>query len=141
MPEPRKGDTRHGKASGGAGDTRHDHARELPRQTNPTDPRLLLVIARNEESFDGVVTSLLDIGVVGATVVEARGLAAILREEMPIFAGLAALLPQTTGARILFSITTFQHVAQLIAHVSKFPKERQPILLSIPVDQIFGVTR
>ena len=61
--------------------------------TSGSDTRLLVLIARSEESFDPLVSALLDAGITGATVLESRGLANIIRMEMPIFAGLASLLP------------------------------------------------
>ena len=44
-----------------------------------TDARLLILIARTEESFDPLVTALLDAGITGATVLESRGIGAIIR--------------------------------------------------------------
>ena len=76
--------------------------------------RLLVLIARNEDAFDPLITGLLDVGITGATVIESRGIGAVIREDMPFFAGLAALLPQHTGSRMLVSVTTPDRIEGLL---------------------------
>ena len=103
-------------------------------------PSLLLVlIARTEESFDPVVTALLDAGITGATVLESRGLGAIIRSEMPIFAGLAALLPQSTGSRVILSVATVERIDALMRFLQQLPRERRPIGVTMPVQQVLGL--
>ena len=102
-------------------------------------PLLLVLIARTEESFDPVVTALLDAGITGATVLESRGLGAIIRSEMPIFAGLAALLPQSTGSRVILSVATTERVDALMRFLQQLPRERRPIGVTMPVQQVLGL--
>lgn len=101
--------------------------------------QLLLLIARTEESFDPVVTALLDAGITGATVLESRGIGAIIRSEMPIFAGLAALLPQATGSRVILSIATTDRIAALMRYLDQLPRERRPIGVTLPARQVLGL--
>ena len=101
--------------------------------------QLLVLIARTEESFDPVVTALLDAGITGATVLESRGLGAIIRSEMPIFAGLAALLPQSTGSRVILSVATADRIEALMRFVQQLPRERRPIGVTMPVQQVLGL--
>ena len=104
-----------------------------------TELQLLLLIARTEESFDPVVTALLDAGITGATVLESRGIGAIIRSEMPIFAGLAALLPQATGSRVILSIATTERIAALMRYLDQLPRERRPIGVTLPARHVLGL--
>ena len=103
------------------------------------DAQLLVLIARTEESFDPVVTALLDAGITGATVVESRGIGAIIRSEMPIFAGLAALLPQATGSRVVLSVARPERIEALLRFIEQLPRERRPIGVTIPVSRVLGL--
>jgi len=107
--------------------------------TSGSDTRLLLLIARSEESFDPLVSALLDAGITGATVLESRGLANIIRMEMPIFAGLASLLPQATGTRVVLSIATTTRIDQLMRFIGQLPLERRPIGVTLPVESVLGL--
>lgn len=67
---------------------------------------LLVTVVTSNEALQDVVTTLLDLDL-GGTVVDCKGLLAVLRDEMPIFGGLAAMLPErATGSRVVFSLTT-----------------------------------
>ncbi len=101
--------------------------------------QLLVLIARTEESFDPVVTALLDAGITGATVLESRGMGAIIRSEMPIFAGLAALLPQSTGSRVILSVAAPDRIDAVMRFLQQLPRERRPIGVTLPVQQVLGL--
>lgn len=107
--------------------------------TGGSDTRLLVLIARSEESFDPLVSALLDAGITGATVLESRGLANIIRMEMPIFAGLASLLPQATGTRVVLSIASKSSIEQLMRFIGQLPLERRPIGVTLPVEAVLGL--
>jgi hypothetical protein len=101
--------------------------------------RLLVLIARTEEGFDALVTGLVDVGIGGATVVDSRGLAAIVRDELPIFSGLSALLPATTGSRVILSLTDERHVEAVLRFVEELPEEARPVGAVVPVMRTFGL--
>jgi len=103
------------------------------------DARLLILIARSEEGFDALVTGLVDIGIGGATVVDSRGLAAIVRDELPIFSGLAALLPVATGSRVILSLTDDAKIVELMRLIADLPEEQRPVGAVVPVLQTFGL--
>lgn len=112
---------------------------------SPTDDKqrfLLVVIASNPSVLDELVTALLDIGITGATVIESKGLGTILREEMPIFAGLASMLPENTASRVLLSVTTRRFADAVIEYMEKELKQSQrPIVVTVPVDRAMGLMR
>lgn len=103
--------------------------------------RLLILIARTEAALDELVTGMLDVDITGATVVESKGLGAILRQDMPMFAGLAALLPQHTGSRVVISLTNLDEIAELRRYVDDMEPDQQPIAVSLPVDESWGPIR
>ena len=103
-------------------------------------PVLLVIILSDPAELDKLITLLLDAGVTGATVLESKGMAAILREDMPIFSGLASLLPERTGSRVIFSVTTREGAAGVFAVLEEELKERErPIALTVPVDASLGL--
>lgn len=101
-------------------------------------PVLLVLILTRHEQMDHAVTGLLDVGLAG-TFVEARGLMALIREEMPVYSGLASLLPDVTGSRICLSLTTREAAERLFRffdHELK-PADR-PLAFTLPVDRAAG---
>ena len=118
-------------------------AASMPPAAEPrTSPqRLLVIITRNKSSLDELITGLLDIGITGATVVESRGLAAIVREDMPMFAGLAELLPQATGSRVILSLAPQPFVDMLQSFVNEMKADDRPLVIVMPVDQVIGMPR
>jgi hypothetical protein len=103
--------------------------------------RLLVIITRNQASLDDLITGLLDIGITGATVVESRGLAAIVREDMPMFAGLAELLPQSTGSRVILSLAPQPFVDMLQSFVNEMKIDDRPLVIVMPVEQVIGLVK
>lgn len=103
---------------------------------------LLVVIASDPNAMDDLLTALLDIGLTGATVVESKGMAAVLREEMPIFAGLVALVPGATGSRMLFSVATTEQADRVVEFINEDDRsEARPIAVVLPVLQTAGLRR
>jgi nitrogen regulatory protein P-II 1 len=66
---------------------------------------LVCVIKRSRVLIDQVMTGFMEIGVTGATVVEGRGMGQILKQDVPIFSGLAELFPGgETDSSMIFSV-------------------------------------
>lgn len=101
---------------------------------------LLIVIASDPDTLDELITGMLDVGLGGATVIESKGLGAILREEMPIFAGLAAMLPQRTGSRVMLSVTSPERAAEAFNYFeNELEASHRPIAFTIPVVAVTGL--
>lgn len=101
--------------------------------------RLLVLVARHEASFDQLVTGLLDSGVGGATVIDSRGLAAIVRQDLPIFAGLAAFLPQSTGSRVILSLCSLDRIEAVRRLTGEMAPGDRPLAIVLPVESFFGL--
>ena len=101
--------------------------------------RLLILIVRSEEAFDLIVTGLVEAGIGGATVVDSRGLAAILRDELPVFSGLGALVPVETGGRIILSLADEAQVTKAFGFIEGLSEEIRPIGAVVPVLRAIGL--
>lgn len=110
------------------------------QQINPQDQRVLLVlIAKSHAVFDDIVTILLDVGVAG-TVIDSKGLMALIREELPVFTGLASMVPETTGSRVVMSVTNQALANDLFrALENEIPATDRPIAVTIPVGSMLGL--
>ena len=113
-----------------------------PAEAAGADRALLIVIASDPAAMDDLLTALLDFGVTGATLVESKGMAAVLREEMPIFAGLMALLPGSTGSRMLFSVTTHETAQRVLDYIdNELRDDTSTIAVVLPAAQVSGLKR
>lgn len=100
---------------------------------------LLVIIVPNTSVLDDVATGLLDLGIAG-TVLESKGLMALMREEMPIFGGLASMLPQNTGTKMIFSVTRGDLSESALAMIEReFKQAERPIAFTVPIDRLVGV--
>lgn len=94
---------------------------------------LLVIIVPSGTVFEAVVTGLLDIGIAG-TVVDGKGLMAVIREEMPIFGGLASMLPSSVGTRVVVSSATHEQAHQALEMFrSEFTPSERPIAMAVPM--------
>ncbi len=103
------------------------------------DRVLLVLISADPSQLDALITALLDIGLTRATVVESKGMSALLREEMPIFAGLASLIPERTGSKMLLSASTRTLAESVFEYIEKElkPSER-PVGFTMPIERYAG---
>ena len=109
---------------------------------SPDGRVLLVMIASDHAMFDDLITALLDIGLTGATVIESKGMGSILREEMPIFAGLAALIPEHTGSRVLISVTTRVQAEKVFQFLEdEIKAANRPIAITVPIERTAGLLR
>lgn len=103
------------------------------------DRVLLIMIISSPNVLDDVLTAMLDIGVPG-TVIESKGIMAIMREEMPVFGGLASMLGATTGSRIILSATTRALADEVFEFLEREVKAKErPLTFTVPVDKAAGL--
>ena len=100
--------------------------------------QLVFVLVPHSHSFDAVMNTVLDAGISDATVVEARSLASIMQQDMPIFAGLAALLPQSSGSRAIFALCRADRASLLMGYLREIPKDDRPLAAAFPVESFLG---
>jgi len=104
---------------------------------------LMVIILGQPQLVDEVITGFLDLGVTGATVIDSRGMGQIIRQDMPIFAGLASLFPVTTGSRVVLSVmptelvdSVFKMVEEIAGQVSE---SNSSVCFTVPVDEFRGI--
>lgn len=107
--------------------------------------RLLVIILNRAELLDDLLTGFLDLGVPGATVVESRGMGQIIRQDMPIFAGLAALFPENTGSKLIISVmpqALVESVFELVEEVAgQLDQPKSAVCFTVAVDQFKGLRK
>ena len=113
---------------------------QATEQARPDDEQvLLMLVVASPAVLDDLLTVMLDVGI-GGTLVDSKGLAAHLREEMPIFSGLASLLPQTTGSRMVFSIARRSQAGQVLDYIENEMKHAQrPLGIIVDLERVTGV--
>ena len=122
-----------------------DHVDATPQESGSAAPAprgdqpvLLVMIVSSPAILDDLVTGLLDIGL-AATIMESKGLMALVREEMPIFGGLASMMPSSRGSRVAMSLTTRDMAERVFAFLEKELRiADRPIAFTVPVDAAFG---
>jgi hypothetical protein len=102
---------------------------------------LLVMIVANQGMLDDLVTAMLDLGIQG-TIIESKGLMSILRDEMPIFSGLAAMIPQRTGSRVVLSVTASGEIDQVFSFLqNELDDDERPIAFTLPIDRFMSNSR
>jgi len=105
--------------------------------------KLFVIILDQPQLIDELLTGFLDIGVRGATVIESRGMGAIVRQDMPVFAGLADLFGEQTGSRMIFSVmpeSLVERVMQLVEEVTgHLDQPNSAVCFTLPVEQFRGI--
>lgn len=104
---------------------------------------LMIVILNQPQLLDDLLTGFLDLGVRGATVVESRGMGQIIRQEMPIFAGLAGMFGEHTGSRMVMSVmpdTLAESVFKLVEEIAgALDAPNTPVCFTLPIDAMRGI--
>ncbi len=102
---------------------------------------LLVMIVANQSMLDDLVTAMLDLGIQG-TIIESKGLMSLLRDEMPIFSGLAAMIPQRTGSRVVLSVTAAGEIDQVFSFLqNELSDEERPIAFTVPIDRFMSSSK
>lgn len=105
---------------------------------------LLFVILSSDEYLEEILEGFLELGITGATVLQARGMGEILAQEVPIFAGLRGLFPGGEGHhRLLFSVTNRVKAKQAISLLDEvcgsLERRGTGIAFTVPVEESCGL--
>lgn len=103
--------------------------------TDGLPSKLVLVLVENEKVLNEIVTGLLDAGVTDATVLNTRSLGSVLRQDMPIFAGVAKLLPESRGGRMIMAIMPEPSINALCRFIDEMRAVDRPTLLALPIER------
>jgi len=107
---------------------------------------LLIIIVKQTQFLDDILTGFVDIGIQGATVIDSRGMGQILTANVPIFAGLKDLMPGgNIGNYMIMSIVESAQVEKAIDLVKEtcgdLNTEGVGIAFTLPIKNIFGLDK
>jgi nitrogen regulatory protein PII len=106
---------------------------------------LLVIIIKQTQFLDDILTGFVDIGIRGATVIDTRGMGQILTANVPIFAGLKDLMPGgNIGNYMIMSVVRSEQVAKaidLIREICDLGAEGAGVAFTVPVSNVFGLEK
>ncbi len=106
---------------------------------------LLVVIMKQTQFLDDILTGFVDIGIQGATVVDSRGMGQILTANVPIFAGLKDLMPGgNIGNYTILSVVQpgqVEKAVELIREICDLGEEGVGFAFTVPVNRVFGLDK
>ena len=105
---------------------------------------LLVCIVRSHRLVEEVLTGYLDVGIHGATVIDAKGMAEILTTQVPIFAGFKSLFPVGGGhTYVILSVVEPDLIDKGVRLVEEvigdFDEPGAGILFTIPLSRVMGL--
>jgi nitrogen regulatory protein P-II 1 len=120
----------------------------MRRTTDMSDsgngPELLVCIVKDHHQVEEILTGFLELGIKGATVVDARGMGQILSTDIPIFAGFKALFPGgTSGTYVILSVIEQNLIDEAILLANEIcenlNKAGAGFLFTVPVARVMGL--
>lgn len=108
--------------------------------------QLLIAVIDHEEKLDRILAGFLELGITGATILNAEGMSRVLSHELPIFAGLQTLLfrsrPQN---RTILSVMEDEKVEGAFAVIEQVCGDLSGpatgIAFTVPVSRVVGLAR
>ena len=105
---------------------------------------LVICVLKDYRQLDMLLEGFLELGLGGATVVDARGMAQVLSKDVPIFAGLSSLFPGgNADSHLVLSVTKGEHVESVIKLVQDicgdFSEPGSGVLFTLPVRRAMGL--
>jgi len=109
-----------------------------------TSRELLFCVVKDYRRRDMILEGFLELGIPGATLIEAHGMAQVLAKDVPIFAGLSTLFPGgSSDSHLILSVLDtrdLDRVFSLIEDVcGSFDRPGSGILFTVPVSRVRGM--
>ncbi len=113
---------------------------------NGTGSELLVCIVKDHHQVEEILTGFLELGIKGATVLDARGMGQILSTDVPIFAGFKALFPGgASGTYVILSIVEHRMVEAAINLADEvcgsLARAGAGIAFTLPVERVKGLAK
>jgi hypothetical protein len=107
---------------------------------------LLFCIVKDYRQLDMILEGFLEMGIRGATVLDARGMAQVLSHDVPIFAGLSSLFPGgSDDSNMIMSVLEKGQVEDVIKLVDDvcgdFDQPGSGILFTVPISLVRGLAK
>ena len=107
--------------------------------------QLLIAVINQEEKLDEILAGFLGLGITGATVIRSEGMGRLLAHDVPIFAGLHALVERTRPQnQTIFSVIREQAkvdgaIALLQQICGDLNDPATGIAFTLPVNRVVGL--
>ncbi len=106
---------------------------------------LLLCIVKDDDIVEDILTGFLELGIGGATVLSAKGMAEIISAQIPLFAGFKDVFQAGGSSRIILAavhVNMIDKARELIRHQIQ-PDSGPPsgISFSLPILTEIGLSR
>ena len=107
---------------------------------------LLMCIVKDYRQLDMILEGFLELGILGATVVDGRGMAQVLSKDVPIFAGLSSIFPGgSSDSHLILSVLATDRVAQVFRLIEdvcgSFDTPGSGIMFTLPVAHVRGLAQ
>lgn len=106
---------------------------------------LLVMILADDEVLEEILEAFLELGITGATVLDAHGMGEILARNVPIFAGLRGLFPGAEHSRhLVLSVCDRARAREAVAilrDIGRLEQRGTGIALTLPVEETWGLAR
>jgi len=106
---------------------------------------LLVAVIHDEEKLDEVLAGFLELGVTGATVIPSEGMARVLSQDIPIFAGLQALMSRArprnyTVFSVIDDAAKVERAVALVQDVcGDLDEPATGIVFTLPLNRVVGL--
>ncbi len=107
--------------------------------------QLLLAVINDPERVDDILTGFIELGITGATVLNSEGMARVLTNDIPIFAGLQTLITRSRPEnRTILSVIEVDKVDAALALLKDvcgdFDRPATGIAFTLPVARVVGLS-
>ena len=112
----------------------------------PDDVRqLLIAVVKGHRRVEAVIEGFLELGLPGATVLDAKGMGQIVSTDLPIFSGFRSLFPGSgEESYMILSVLTGDQVKEAIAMLrdvcDDFQQKGTGVVFTLPVSEFHGPT-
>jgi nitrogen regulatory protein P-II 1 len=105
--------------------------------------QLLVAIVKGHGRVERIMEGFLEIGVGGATVIDAKGMGQIISTEMPIFSGFRSLFPASgEESYMVMSVIDDDAIDDAVAMLrdvcDDFKEKGTGVVFTLPVTNFFG---
>ncbi len=109
------------------------------------DFQLLICIVKNDDTVEEILTGFLELGIGGATVITARGMAEIISSQMPLFAGFRDVFKAGGTSRVILAAMPENKVSEAHQLIDRLiHAESKPgggISFAVPITYAVGLKR
>lgn len=110
----------------------------------PDDARqLLIAVVKGHRRVEAVMEGFLELGLPGATVLDAKGMGQIVSTDLPIFSGFRSLFPGSgEESYMILSVLSAEQVKEAVAMLrdvcNDFKEKGTGVVFSLPVLDFHG---